>query len=112
MHFPTQTFTLCALPTIFNPHDLQHFHYPQFFTPSELVIRDMFRAACHFSNTVVVGSEWIKKDVVRQFGVSSDKVQVIPWTRRRHSIRRLILRKSRTLNATSLYQPHMRSTQR
>ena len=79
LHFPTQTFTLCALPTIFNPHDLQHFHYPQFFTPLELVGRDMFRAACHFSNMVVVGSEWIKQDVIRQFGVSGDKVQVIPW---------------------------------
>jgi glycosyltransferase involved in cell wall biosynthesis len=80
LHFPTQSFTLCALPTIFNPHDLQHLHYPQFFTPSEIAARDTaFRAACNFSNTVVVGSEWIKQDVVRQFGVSADKVQVIPW---------------------------------
>ena len=80
LHFPTQSFTLCALPTIFNPHDLQHLHYPQFFTPRELAGRDTgFRAAFHFSNTVVVGSEWIKQDVVRQFGVNEDKVQVIPW---------------------------------
>ena len=33
VHFPTQGYVLCALPTIYNPHDLQHLHYPQFFTP-------------------------------------------------------------------------------
>ena len=38
-----------------------------------------YRAACQISNTVVVGSEWIKQDVVRQYAVSPDKVQIIPW---------------------------------
>jgi glycosyltransferase involved in cell wall biosynthesis len=80
LHFPTQSFTLCALPTIFNPHDLQHLHYPQFFSPRELAVRDTaFRAACHFAHTVAVGSEWIKQDVIRQYGASKEKVQVIPW---------------------------------
>jgi glycosyltransferase involved in cell wall biosynthesis len=80
LHFPTQPFILCALPTIYNPHDLQHLHYPQFWTPSELARREtVYRGACQFSNTVVVGSQWIKDDVVRQYGVSPDKVQIIPW---------------------------------
>ncbi len=80
LHFPTQSFALCALPTIYNPHDLQHLHYPQFFTPWELAKREtIYRTACQVSNTVVVGSEWIKQDVIRQFGVNRDKVQVIPW---------------------------------
>lgn len=80
VHFPTQSFILCALPTIYNPHDLQHLHYPQFFTPKELLGRETsYRAACQLSNTVVVGSEWIKKDVISQYGVSPDKVQIIPW---------------------------------
>ena len=80
LHFPTQTFVLCALPTIFNPHDLQHLHYPQFFRPRELLERETsYRAACQFSNTVIVGSEWIKQDIVRQYGVNPEKVQIIPW---------------------------------
>jgi glycosyltransferase involved in cell wall biosynthesis len=80
MHFPTQAFTLCALPTIYNPHDLQHLHYPQFFTAAQLAEREtIYPAACHFSNTVVVGSQWIKDDVVRQYRVNPDKVQIIPW---------------------------------
>jgi hypothetical protein len=40
VHFPYQDFTLCALPTIYNPHDLQHRHYPQFFSPSTMAWRE------------------------------------------------------------------------
>ena len=80
LHFPTQPFVLCALPTIYNPHDLQHLHYPQFWTAEELARREVvYRGACQFSHTVVVGSEWIKQDVVRQYGLHPDKVQIIPW---------------------------------
>lgn len=80
MHFPTQTYTLTALPTIYNPHDLQHLHYPQFWTAAELGWREtVYPAACHFSNTVVVGSEWIKQDVLRHYRLHPDKVQIIPW---------------------------------
>jgi glycosyltransferase involved in cell wall biosynthesis len=78
-HFPTQGFTLCALPSVYNPHDLQHLHYPQFFSPMQLARREVvYRSACHLSNTVVVGSEWIKQDVIAQFGISPKKIQVVP----------------------------------
>lgn len=80
LHFPTQSYALCALPTVYNPHDLQHLHYPQFWTASDLAFREtLYRDACHFSHTVVVGSEWIKQDVLRQYRLSPDKVQIIPW---------------------------------
>jgi glycosyltransferase involved in cell wall biosynthesis len=80
MHFPTQGFTLCSLPTIYNPHDLQHLHYPQFFTPAELAWREtVYPTACRFSQLVAVGTQWIKDDVVRRYGIDPDKVQVIPW---------------------------------
>ena len=32
IHFPFQEFTVCRIPSIYNPHDLQHLHYPQFFS--------------------------------------------------------------------------------
>jgi glycosyltransferase involved in cell wall biosynthesis len=80
VHFPTQSYTLCALPTIYNPHDLQHLHYPQFFTPAELACREkVYRTACQLSHCIVVGTQWIRNDVVRQMGVHPDKVQIIPW---------------------------------
>jgi len=79
IHFPWQNFTLCALPTIYNPHDLQHLHYPQFFTPSAIAWREtIYPAGCHLAHTVVVCSHWIKQDVVRHYGVDPDKIQVIP----------------------------------
>lgn len=80
LHFPTQGFMLCALPTIYNPHDLQHLHYPQFFTPTELTWREtIYPAACHFARTVVVGTQWVKEDVVRRYRIDPEKIQVIPW---------------------------------
>jgi glycosyltransferase involved in cell wall biosynthesis len=80
IHFPSQNFVLCSLPTIYNPHDLQHLHYPQFFKPSDIAWREtIYRAGCHLSNTVVAGSDWVKQDIVRHYGVDLDKVQVIPW---------------------------------
>lgn len=80
IHFPFQHFVLCALPTIYNPHDLQHLRYPQFFTSSMIAWREtIYRTGCHLAHTVVVGSDWVKEDVVRHYRVDPDKVQVIPW---------------------------------
>jgi glycosyltransferase involved in cell wall biosynthesis len=79
MHFPTQSFTYCAIPTVYNPHDLQHLHYPQFFKPDELVWRDaMYPAGCRLSQAVIVNSQWIKDDIVKQFAVAADKIQIVP----------------------------------
>jgi glycosyltransferase involved in cell wall biosynthesis len=80
VHFPHQRFVLCALPTIYNPHDLQHLHYPEFFTASAIAFREtVWQAGCHFAHTVVVASQWVKDDLVRQYRIGGDKVQVIPW---------------------------------
>ena len=79
LHQPTQGFTYCAIPTVYNPHDLQHLHYPQFFDIADLTWREtIYRAACRTSQAIIVNSQWIKDDVVAQFAVSPDKVQIIP----------------------------------
>ena len=88
VHFPTQGYMLCALPSIYNPHDLQHLHYPQFFTPTELTWREtIYPAACHFAHTVVVGTQWVKDDVIRRYRIDPDKIQVIPWAPPTHFYR-------------------------
>ena len=80
IHFPYQEFAVCALPSIFNPHDLQHLHYPQFFTPSIIAWREtIYPAGCHFAHTVVAGSQWVKQDIVEHYRVYPDKIQIIPW---------------------------------
>lgn len=80
IHFPYQHYTVCALPSVYNPHDLQHLHYPQFFPPATIAWREtIYPAGCHFAHTVPVASQWVKKDIVEHYAVSPDKVQVIPW---------------------------------
>ena len=37
----------------------------------------IYPAGCHFAQTVVVGSQWVKEDVVRRYRVDPDKIQVI-----------------------------------
>ncbi|MEJ7848047.1 MAG: glycosyltransferase family 1 protein [Pyrinomonadaceae bacterium] len=81
IHFPYQDFALCRMPAIFNPHDLQHLHYPQFFTPEEIKRREViYPAACQAAHTVVVASQFVKQDVMEKYGVGADKIQVIPWS--------------------------------
>jgi len=80
IHFMNQLdYVLCALPTVYNPHDLQHLHYPQFWSPAVIAQREVvYRAGCRLSHTVVVGSQWIKDDLVNQYQINPDKIQVIP----------------------------------
>ncbi|HYP54396.1 MAG TPA: glycosyltransferase family 1 protein [Pyrinomonadaceae bacterium] len=80
IHFPFQYFETSARPSVYNPHDLQHLHHPEFFAPEEVTRREtLHRAACRAARTVVVASEFVKRDVVGSYGVSHAKVQVIPW---------------------------------
>ncbi|MBI1860401.1 MAG: glycosyltransferase [Deltaproteobacteria bacterium] len=79
IHFPCQDFTICSIPSVYSPHDLQHRHFPQFFDARALVWREeTYRKGCDYSRSVVVGSQWVKDDIIGQFGIHSDKIQVIP----------------------------------
>jgi glycosyltransferase involved in cell wall biosynthesis len=79
IHFPYQYYVVCAVPTVYNPHDLQYLHYPQFFTAAQIAWRQLMDAtACRFASSVVVTSRWGKDDVVRHYGVDPDKIQILP----------------------------------
>jgi glycosyltransferase involved in cell wall biosynthesis len=81
IHFPYQDYVYCRVPTVYNPHDLQHLHYPDFFSPGEIERREIiYPAACRAAETVVVASEFVKRDVVRNYGLAEDKVRVIHWS--------------------------------
>jgi len=80
VHFPHQRFVLCSLPSIYNPHDLQHLHFPEFFNPSELARRDfVYRSGCQLARTVAVSSRWVKEDVIQHYQVDPGKIQILPW---------------------------------
>ena len=66
-------------PFIFEPHDIQQHHFPEFFPPDVLAWRkktytDGIRAAAF----VVCGTWWTKQDIMRWYGVEAGKVAVIP----------------------------------
>lgn len=80
IHFPFQDFVRCALPSIYNPHDLQHLHFPQFFRSEEIRRREtIYQAGCRAAHTVVVASQFVKHDIVRSYHIPAEKVQIIPW---------------------------------
>jgi glycosyltransferase involved in cell wall biosynthesis len=79
VHFPFQVFTYCDLPTIFNPHDLQHLHYPQFFKREDLAARNAsFPFALQYAHAIVTDCMWVKRDVAQQYTPLADKIFAIP----------------------------------
>jgi len=79
VHFPTQRFANTGLPSIYSPHDLQHRHYPQFFTPTERRIRERFFAV-GFRDTpaIVADSSFVADDIQHQFTIPRAKIYMIP----------------------------------
>ena len=71
--FPTRR------PFIYEPHDLQHRHYPEFFPPEILRWREqVYGPACRKAAFIVCGTWWTKHDIMRQYDVPSERVAVIP----------------------------------
>jgi len=79
VHFPFQSFFRTSAPAIFQPHDLQHLHFPRFFTAEELATRErVYPAACAAASAIVVEARWVKKDICQTFGIADEKVLFIP----------------------------------
>jgi glycosyltransferase involved in cell wall biosynthesis len=80
MHFATQAGFWTTVPTIYVPHDLQHFHHPEYFSPFELRWR-----AAHYgplaqqARAVVALSRWGKDDLVRHLQLPPERIPVIGW---------------------------------
>ena len=80
LHFPYQDFVISDLPMIYNPHDLQHLHFPQFFTKQEIATREViWRAGCAHARGVVTESEWVKDDIAHKYGLAKEKIYSILW---------------------------------
>ena len=80
IHFPFQHYVVTSLPAVFNPHDLQHLHLPQYFTDSSFVTRELvYYYSCKSASRVAVASGWVANDVVDKYGIDSSKLEVIRW---------------------------------
>ena len=80
MHFTKQDGFLTAVPSIYQPHDLQHLHLPEFFSLRHRLAREvLYRRFCEQAEIVSVMTTWGKRDVVEQYGLPEEKVAVVPW---------------------------------
>ena len=66
-------------PYVFEPHDIQQHHFPEFFSPDVLAWRaKTYGEGIRNAAFVVCGTWWTKRDIMRCYGVSAGKVAVIP----------------------------------
>jgi glycosyltransferase involved in cell wall biosynthesis len=77
--FTLQHAFLTAVPSIYHPQDLQHLHYPEFFSPAAIRARErLYRTYCKQANIVVALSTWCKNDLVTNYQLPLEKVVVVP----------------------------------
>ncbi len=66
-------------PFIFEPHDIQQHHFPEFFTPDVLAWRKKtYGEGIRQAAFVVCGTWWTKRDIMKWYGVDPRQVAVIP----------------------------------
>ncbi len=79
VHFPQQGAFLTAVPSVYQPHDLQHLHLPEYFTPRARLGREVtYRAFCARARTVVMMTRWGKADLTKHYDLPRTKVCVVP----------------------------------
>jgi glycosyltransferase involved in cell wall biosynthesis len=80
MHFAIQEAFLTGLPSIYQPHDLQHLHLPGLFGKRQRRRREIvYRTHCERAELVVAMTSWGKRDLMDNYGLPADKVQVVTW---------------------------------
>ena len=80
VHFATQAGFLTDVPSVYQPHDLQHLHFPEHFDAVTRLRREAtYRPLCEQARVVVAMTEWGKRDLVEHYGLDPGKVHVVPW---------------------------------
>lgn len=76
--YPLHFFT-SKVPTIYTMHDLMHRHLPELFSKDHLNMREtLYPTGFAYSEAIVTSSRWVKEDLIRQYGVPSEKIYVVP----------------------------------
>lgn len=68
-----------SVPVVTTMHDVQEFHFPEFFTASERLHRAInnFKSVSE-SDHIIVSFEHIKKDLLKYYSVPAEKISVCP----------------------------------
>jgi glycosyltransferase involved in cell wall biosynthesis len=80
MHFTHQIAFRTRVPSVYQPHDLQHLHFPEFYSLAKRLIREVvYRSFCKQATIVAAQSSWLKDDLIRHYKLPPGKVCVVPW---------------------------------
>jgi len=79
VHFPFQDAFTTDIPSIYQPHDLQHLHLPELFSDWERMRREtIYRTHCDRAALVVAMTSWGRSDFLESYGLPPQKVVVVP----------------------------------
>jgi glycosyltransferase involved in cell wall biosynthesis len=81
LHIPRQHSPAYRLkfPVIISMHDVQHFHFPEFFTPVERIHKSIsYYSSLSEADHVIVSYDHIKIDLIKYFRIDSKKISVCP----------------------------------
>lgn len=72
-------FVLTSVPIVMTMHDLQHRHFPEFFSEHVVSWREAtYPRMFHLAKAIVTISQFCKEDIAVQYGVDPGKIYVIP----------------------------------
>jgi glycosyltransferase involved in cell wall biosynthesis len=79
IHFPTQFGFKTKYPNIYQPHDLQHVHFPEFFPREVLELRKIgYGKMIEQASKIVVGNDWTKRDFESIYPEATGKFENVP----------------------------------
>jgi glycosyltransferase involved in cell wall biosynthesis len=79
VHFPSQDAFTTEVPSLYQPHDLQHLHLPEYFSRWQSERREtIYRTHCERAAAVVMMSSWGRRDLIDRYGLDPGKVWVVP----------------------------------
>ncbi|MEO5837172.1 MAG: glycosyltransferase family 1 protein [Acidimicrobiales bacterium] len=78
IHFAHQRGEITRYPSVYEPWDLQHLHFPEHFSSAEYSRRDRwYRALCDDAAMVVVHCDAVRRDLTR-WGIADERIAVVP----------------------------------
>jgi glycosyltransferase involved in cell wall biosynthesis len=81
IHFPGNTINPLELdlPVVLNLHDLQHRHFPQYFSRQELDNREKWWVeSARRANALIAASNYVREDLQTQMGINPANIFVTP----------------------------------
>jgi glycosyltransferase involved in cell wall biosynthesis len=79
VHFPFQDAFTTEVPSLYQPHDLQHLRLPELFSRWHFARREtIYRTHCDRAAAVVAMSSWGRRDLIESYGLPEEKVWVVP----------------------------------